>query len=66
VCNYVCREKPKIKHWLLKALLPVGYIAGFLSPFYSRSLHIQISVVFMAATLALLLQEISLIKRDKE
>ena len=65
VANYLNQENPKIKDCILKALLPFGYMAGFLSPFYSKLLHFQISVVFMGITVGLLACEILLIKRDK-
>ena len=65
VCHYLSRERPKIKVYLLEALLPFGYMAGLYSLFYLRPPHFPASVVFMAAVVALLSQEISLIKRDK-
>jgi len=65
VASYLNQEIPKIKDYILKALLPCGYMVGFLSPFYFESLHLQITVIFMIVAVGILAYEILSVKIDK-
>ncbi|MFH2012296.1 MAG: glycosyltransferase family 87 protein [Pseudomonadota bacterium] len=63
--NYLNRENPKIKGYMLEALLPIGYMSIILSSLYSISLNLKIGVIFTIVAVALLAYEIILFKRSQ-
>lgn len=64
--NYLNQEHSKIKGYILKVLLPFGYMGVLFPSLNFASLHLQTEVLLMMVGAILLAYEISLIKRSEE